>query len=178
MTKFSELTARDAMRTELVTLSPDDSIEDALALFEESRIGGAPVVDGSGKLVGVLTLSDVARTEHVSGNRIETQRGTFDMGELSGEERTDELDPDEIYYVKEDYSAAVLGAERVSDWMTHEVIAVAPEAPLTKVCAAMVDKQIHRVFVTERHRLVGVVSSFDVVRCVARAGGAKKRATS
>ena len=38
------VTARDLMRTEVETLSPEDTVETALARFEEIRIGGAPVV--------------------------------------------------------------------------------------------------------------------------------------
>lgn len=158
---------RDAMRAKVVTLSPDDSIESALSLFEESRISGAAVVDPNGKLLGVLTLTDVARPEHVSGGRLSSQRGSFEMGEVAGDERTDESDPEEVFYSKEDYSSELLGGERVSDWMTREVISVSPDSTLAAACRVMTNQSIHRIFVTEHARLVGVLSSFDVVRAIA-----------
>ena len=161
------------MRTDLSTLAPDDTIESALALFEEARIGGAPVVD-QGRLVGVLTLADVSRTEHLSGDRIETRRED-ELSEPVGEELTDELDPEEIFFAKEDYSGELLGRDRVRDWMTSEVVTVPLEATLESACHVMVENHIHRVFVTDEKKLVGVISSFDVVRHVAR-GKAGSRA--
>jgi CBS domain-containing protein len=163
--------AKDLMRGDVATLSADDSIETALALFEEARIGGAPVV-ANGRLVGMLTLADVSRPEHLNGGRIRTERD-YELSEPSGEERLDELDPDEVFYVKEDYSPEVLGRERVADWMTSGVVSVPAEATLEEVCRVMVERQIHRVCVTEGDKLVGLVSSFDVVRHVA---GAERRA--
>lgn len=160
------LRARDLMRTDLSMLAPDDTIESALALFEEARIGGAPVVD-QGRLVGVLTLADVSRTEHLSGDRIQTQRAT-ELSEPVGEELTDELDPEDVFYAKEDYSAELLGRDRVRDWMTSDVVTVPADAALERVCSVMVERHIHRVFVTEEKKLVGLISSFDVVRHVAR----------
>ena len=92
---------------------------------------------------------------------------------------------------------AVLGvalmfiAYRVIDRMTPEVISVTTRTTLADVCAAMVENRVHRVFVTEDERLVGVISTFDVARCVAgakspsrtrpsasRSGGAVRRRAS
>jgi CBS domain-containing protein len=161
--------AEDLMRTHLISLSPDDTIVAAIAQLEESRISGAPVVDENGKLAGVLSLSDIARTDHLAGDRVAAERGDFEMSEPSGEERTDEVDPNDVFFLKEDYSAELLGRELVGDWMTRDVISVSPEATLEEVCQVMVSEHIHRVFVTEAEKLVGVISSFDVVRKIARA---------
>jgi predicted transcriptional regulator len=91
------------------------------------------------------------------------------MSEPVGEESVDELDPDEIFFVKEDYSAEVVDTDRVADWMTPKVISVAPDAAIEEVCRVMIEEHIHRVFVAEKGKLLGVISSFDVVRHVARA---------
>jgi CBS domain-containing protein len=166
MSQISRLPVREVMRKDLATLSPDDTVQAAIDLFEDLRIGGAPVVDGGGKLVGVLTLFDVAQTDRVREPDAESS-GDFDMIEPADETRFDESDPDEIVGLKEDYSPAVAGRVLVSDWMTREVVTVPPAATLAKVCRLMVDRHIHRVFVAEDGKLLGVVSSFDVVRCVA-----------
>lgn len=42
-----------------VTLSPDATIGEALRLMRENKIGGIPIVDGQGKLVGILTNRDL-----------------------------------------------------------------------------------------------------------------------
>ncbi len=171
MTDTTRVRARDLMHREVVTLSPADTIETALGLFEESGISGAPVVADE-RLLGVLTLADISRTEHLKGDRIETRR-EYELSEPVGEERTDELDPEEVLFAKEDYSPQVLGRELVGDWMTTGVVAVRPGASLEEVCKVMVNRQIHRVFVTEEKKLLGVISSFDVVRHVARGGLAR-----
>ncbi len=52
------LTAREFMSGSLLTLSPDTELMDAIAQLVDRQISGAPVVDGQGNLVGVLTEKD------------------------------------------------------------------------------------------------------------------------
>jgi acetoin utilization protein AcuB len=49
-----------AMRTALVTVTPDNTVEDAARLMLTHKIGGLPVVS-SGKLVGIITTTDLLR---------------------------------------------------------------------------------------------------------------------
>lgn len=161
------------MRTDVATLASDDTIETALALFSESAISGAPVVANE-RLVGVLTLADVSRPEHMKGGALET-RGEYQLSEPVGEELADEVEPEETFFSKDDYSPEVLGRQLVGDWMSSGVVTVPPDASLEQVCRRMVEHRIHRVFVTEREKLVGVISSFDVVRHVARGAGRTRR---
>jgi CBS domain-containing protein len=46
---------RDVMTTQVVTLSPETSAEEAIDVLVNGRISGAPVVDTEGRLLGVLT---------------------------------------------------------------------------------------------------------------------------
>ena len=55
------LTARDIMTRSLITLSPESSIFDAMSTLMTKRISGAPVVDDSGLLIGVLSELDCLR---------------------------------------------------------------------------------------------------------------------
>lgn len=167
--ELARVRASDVMRKDVATLAADDSIESALRTFEDLGIGGAPVVDLDRRLIGVLTLSDVTREEHTSEGRILERRGTYEMPE-GADERVEDVDPDEIFYLKEDYSAEALGRETVGHWMRPDPVTVRPASSLTEVSRVMVEQHVHRVFVTEDGRLVGVISSFDVVRCVAQQG--------
>lgn len=54
-------TARDYMSTELVTFSPETDIHRAIRVLLERNISGAPVIDGDGALVGVLSEKDCFR---------------------------------------------------------------------------------------------------------------------
>lgn len=51
-------TVRDYMATELTVLSPDEPVLRAMRRMLDARISGAPVVDGHGNLVGILTQRD------------------------------------------------------------------------------------------------------------------------
>ena len=44
-----------------LTLSPDDTLRDAVELLVEDKIGGIPVVDEAEGLVGIVTYVDVLR---------------------------------------------------------------------------------------------------------------------
>jgi len=46
------------MATELVSFSPDDDIIHAMRVLLERHFSGAPVLDGSGKMVGMLSQKD------------------------------------------------------------------------------------------------------------------------
>ncbi|NIO47266.1 MAG: CBS domain-containing protein, partial [Planctomycetales bacterium] len=52
----------DYMAKELVTVQPDTSAYDAIGLLLKHQISGMPVVDASGKLVGILSERDCLKT--------------------------------------------------------------------------------------------------------------------
>lgn len=155
--------ARDVMQTDVLTLRPDDTVESAIALLEEYHVTGAPVVDESGRLLGVLSASDIARREHV-------ERGKLSVERSGGYSPDDDEGIDEELYERDDYSAEVRGDVRIQDWMSPGIVSVAPSTTLVAVCRAMRDESIHRVFVVEGGELRGVVSTSDLVRLIADAG--------
>src|SRR5574342_876407 len=53
------LTAKDIMTKDVITVRPDTSIEELASLLVENRISGAPVVDDSGNLFGIVTENDL-----------------------------------------------------------------------------------------------------------------------
>jgi len=168
MTALRSLKAKDIMNPDVVRFSPDTSIETALSTFEDLHISGAPVVDSFGKLVGVLSAFDVARREHLKGDRLDQRPG--DSSYLPDDDEDEEGDPfypEEVLLLREDYSREVLGSDSVGDWMSEGVVTVSPNDPLKRVCETMVEGHFHRVCVTEGDKLVGIVTSFDVVRTVA-----------
>jgi len=55
----SEVTVRDAMTSPVVTVAPDDTVDDAGSLLRDNRIKKLPVVDDG--LVGIVTAADLAR---------------------------------------------------------------------------------------------------------------------
>ncbi len=59
--KYSEFKIKDIMTVEPFTISPADTIQDALLMFQEKRIGAFPVVDDAGKLKGIISVRDLLR---------------------------------------------------------------------------------------------------------------------
>jgi len=49
----------DVMINDVITLSPDISVQDAMKIFDEKNLRSLPVVDGAGKLVGVFGLQQI-----------------------------------------------------------------------------------------------------------------------
>jgi CBS domain-containing protein len=57
-----DTSVREIATTDLATLSPDDSVEDAIRLMEEKDVRRLPVVDGD-EPVGIVTLGDLAKAK-------------------------------------------------------------------------------------------------------------------
>ncbi len=58
---WAQLTVDRVMTQHVITIDPDTSIIDAANLMLEHKISGLPVVDKQGKLVGIITESDIFR---------------------------------------------------------------------------------------------------------------------
>jgi len=162
MTQTFQACAADLMQTEVVQLTSDALIEEAIRTFEEYNIRGAPVIDGAGRLIGVLSESDLTRSEHVRGGRLSVEDNEYTLANPSDGTGEDDVDAQE-------YSPEVAGRQTVGDWMQHGIISVRPDATLKQVCETMERESIHRVLVTEGGRLKGLISAFDVVKYMAQA---------
>ena len=151
--------AQDLMVTQVVTLRDSAPIEEAMALLEDSGVGGAPVVDAGGQCVGVFSLSDLLKrgVELRSG---ETPR----VGDYFS------LDPfaeDCMHYrPNDDCDDIVLPVDTVGHWMTTTLQSVAADASVATICRKMARHQIHRVLVMTGPKLLGIVTSFDIVRAL------------
>lgn len=146
-------TARDIMVKDVYCLLPTMSVIDMDAELLKRKISGAPVVSSDGALVGVVSRSDIAR-------------------KLSGEIE----DESDLWSSESSLMAAMLGANQVvkpavehlrqlcvQDIMVTNAISVSPEEGLKSVAKVMVNNKIHRVLVVEEGKLVGLISSLDLV---------------
>ena len=59
--------------SKVITLHPDQSLKDAVALLTEHNIGALVVVDATGKPVGILSERDIVRAAHRLGDTLLTQ---------------------------------------------------------------------------------------------------------
>ncbi len=56
---MSKLTVKEIMKTRVLTISPDETIEKAVTVAQENKIGSMPVVVEGDRIVGIITTTDV-----------------------------------------------------------------------------------------------------------------------
>lgn len=151
----AELRAKDVMSAEPVCVGPATRIRELARVFEIHEISGAPVVDHQGRVVGVVSKTDIIR------------RCSEGMRELSPayffDALSDEIDEEE--FGEELHEPLVC----VEDIMTDDPVTVAPDAPLADIALAMHANRIHRVIVVDEERFpVGVITSLDLLEALTR----------
>ena len=154
--------AHDLMERGVITVSPETRVLDAHRLFVEEEIHGAPVVGDDGLVCGVVSALDLLR---VVRDELEPGAGRT----VSSYFR------DQLPYSGPDWQALPedlqdrLQELTVEDAMTAELVTVGPDAPVDEVARTMLDQRVHRVLVADAERsLLGVITSFDVLRAIAQ----------
>ena len=139
-----------------VTVGPDATLLDALVLMRGQKVSGLPVVGEEGKLVGVLSQRDVARTLKSSGG-IPEVTGLFDllMFGLSDESG-----------VGVQVLRRILEETNVRDAMSSPPISLPSDASLELAAEMMRENDINRIPVMRGERLVGIVTRHDLVRAL------------
>jgi CBS domain-containing protein len=148
------LVARDLMNEEVLTV-PEDWTGHQLAEFlTENQISGAPVVDAEGHVVGVVSLFDLARSE-MEGGRLVPDRTDPGWWVRGWEEK---VNPEELagLHIEED-------GPLVRDLMNPAIFSLDVETPVSEIARAMIDARIHRVLVTRGRKIVGIVSTTDLL---------------
>ena len=144
------ITVRDIMTDELITLAQDMDIAGAAKILLDNRINGAPVVNDSGQLVGILCQSDLI-----------TQQKKLPIPTLftflDGLIRLTSMKQLEKQVGK-------IAALRVSEAMTPKPVTVTPDTRLDTVAALMVDNNFHTLPVVDGPKLIGVIGKEDVLR--------------
>jgi CBS domain-containing protein len=142
---------RDAMTSEVATVTGDSPLKEVARLLVERRISGVPVVDADGTLRGVVSEADFVAKEAGGADR---EGRHWLRWLLSGE--------------PEHHRRTMLEARTAGEAMTSPAITADPERPLSEAARRMDEHRINRLPVVEEGRLVGIVTRADVVRAYAR----------
>ena len=148
------ITAADLMNPEVLTVREEMSVGDLAAFLLDNEISGAPVEDGEGRLVGVVSAMDVAVAASEDAGA-EPERGASDYYERGFDAP---LSADEAEDLRVDG-----GALTVADIMTPAVYAVAEDATVSEVASMMLKEHLHRVLVTQGEKVVGIISTSDLL---------------
>ena len=125
----------DLMQRDVKTVPEDATIAEAVTALADAHVSGLPVVNGAGKMVGVISTTDI----------LEAEAETADPG---ARERLFE-------------------ETEVSEIMTRQPRGIGPAAEMRAAAQQMLRQDVHRLFVEDHGRLVGVLSQTDIVRAVA-----------
>jgi CBS domain-containing protein len=144
------LKVKDIMTRKIITVSPETEVVNAAKILLEKGINGLPVIDASGKLVGVLTQSDlVAQQKSIPIPTVFTLLESYIPLTL-------------VHRI--DKEVEKIAALKVEQAMTPNPVTVGPETDIEDVAKLMVDKKFHTLPVMEGDKVVGIVGKEDVLK--------------
>ena len=148
MATIYERRVKDIMSRDVVSLSAEDSIHEALTLLEENRISALPVVDTRNHCVGIFSTTDLVDMAHDVDEELQDAQ---------------EVRPSSFKSLIDKLLGAI-GNERVAAYMTEDVTTVSPEATLARAAREMLRNRVHHLPVVDsREHLHGIVSTMDIL---------------
>ncbi len=161
MTRFRTGTsAREIMSTDPVCAEPSMTLRQVSRLLVENDISGAPVVDESGRLVGVISKTDLIRRLAEGGMAV-APAFFFESLEDSGEDVGEAVPETEI---------------RVEDCMAEDPITASPDATAKEIALLMCNAGVHRVIVVDEEGFPeGIITTLDLLGVFAAPAAAKQR---
>ncbi len=143
------ITVSDVMTRRVVTASPETTFKEAVSLLERNRVSGLPVVDRTGKLVGIVSEADLlnkAEKREPDAYVLESRRHRLDRSR-----------------------AAALD---VGSAMSRDVTSVRADAPIALAAREMHTRGFKRLPVVDGEgRVVGIVSRSDLLKVFLRSDG-------
>ncbi|NJL88646.1 MAG: CBS domain-containing protein [Coleofasciculaceae cyanobacterium SM2_1_6] len=147
-------TVAEIMTRDPIAVTPSTPLKEAIQLLAERRISGLPVVDEQGKLVGIISETDL-------------------MWQETGAEKPPYVMVlDSIIYLqnplKYDQEIHKALGQTVGEVMTSHVISIHPDKSIRDATQILQQKKIHRLPVLdEAGKLVGILTRGDIIRAMA-----------
>jgi CBS domain-containing protein len=180
------LQVRDVMTRDVITVSPEHTLREAMDILSRQHVSGAPVVRGH-EVVGVVSGTDLmefaAALPPLAEPEVEPldlEPADDDLLEESDDEseaqsaswflarwRDERPDANERIVEAGESTWTALDEHTVSEVMTRGVVSVRPAVSLAAAADLMRRKRLHRVLVMDGEQLVGILSTTDVVAAVA-----------
>jgi len=150
------LKAEDIMTKKVITVHEDQSVRELAKLLAEHKISGVPVVDMKGKIVGIVTESDlIDRAKKV---HIPTVMRLFDAFVfLESPERMEK-------------DLKKMSASTVKDICNRQVVSVNSKTNLDEIATLMAEKKVHTLPVIDDDELKGIIGKTDIIRTIAQNG--------
>lgn len=131
------LLVKDWMTPDPIAVDPRTTLPAAYYLMKLNHVRRLPVIDDSGRVVGIVTLGDIREARPKESGRLNVW---------------------EIHFL-----AASL---EVRDFMTPAPVTVTPETPVREAAKIMLDRKIGGLPVIVDGKLVGIVTESDLLRLI------------
>jgi CBS domain-containing protein len=137
---------KKVMIKKVIMIKKSHTLIEAAQILVKNNISGAPVVDGRGKLVGMISEKDLFRALYP------------DVKDILKDVR--------LWLGKEKIKRRVetKGRIKVEKLMTKKIISIDPDAEILEAGSIMLTARIHRLPVIKNKKLVGIVSRPDIFR--------------
>ncbi len=147
------ITASDLMNPGVLTVLEDMTVRELASFLMENEISGAPVADAQGRLVGVVSLVDIAALASGEGPRTGDEGSSF-----FGHDWADGLDEEDVEDLPLDQEGL-----RVTDIMNPKIYSVREDATVPEIASLMLNGHLHRLLVTREDRAVGIITTSDLL---------------
>jgi CBS-domain-containing membrane protein len=144
-------TVRDVMRIQMVTVVPEMTVRELAHTLLESGVRAAPVLDPTGKILGVASQVDVTRLTLGEG----TANGNGNHAAPSAESTG---------------APSPLDSLCVRDVMSPVGPTVSPDEPVKRLVSRFVRERLKRALVVENGMLLGIVAPIDVLGAIDEVG--------
>lgn len=173
----------DVMTGLPLCVEPETSLRELVELFSEQHLSGAPVILPGGALVGLVSASDLIdflanHPGSPAGHPDVPEWGEIEAAAGAGDEPRD--DPEVSGWFVDMWENAgaevvtrlaevsgpewdILDEHAVSEVMTQRLVSVTPETRLEDAARLLLDNSLHRLLVVDQGRLVGIVTSNDLL---------------
>lgn len=150
-------TAKEIMSSPAVSIKKDQTVKKALDVLAERNFSGLIVVDEDGKVIGVISDTDIIR---YSQQKSVIPQSSFSFW------TSPYTEIDDIASIREGFE--MLHRTLINQVMTKKVYTVKEDTPATDVAKLMNRRNINRVpVIDDDGKLVGIITRSDVVQCLA-----------
>lgn len=150
VTVEKEITAKDLMHRDVVSVKPGDSLKRVANLMFRNRLSALAVVDDENRIIGQITDRDLIRAALPDFKTL-----------ISNLNYSLDIEPFEELLKKEDKIM-------VSQLYTKDHEVVTKDTRIVEVAALMLFKDLRRVFVVEEEKLLGILLRKDIVHMIIR----------
>lgn len=136
------------MGREVVSVGPDTTYEEAAKIMTSRNFSGLPVVDGKGKLAGLISEKDLFRAMFPDYESYTAEPHAYQDREAL-EERVKDV-----------------RSNPVKMYMSRQVLTVEPETPVLKAAGIMLARGVHRLPVLQNGKIVGIVIREEIYSAI------------